>query len=142
MESKAIFDAQISASSQVDDNLSAAQARLHSKADGSKGGGWSALVSDVDQWLQVDFGSYTIVTRVATQGRNAYNEWVTKYSLQYSDDGFIFRFYKGAAVNSSARVWRSLKTHLCSPVDKIVKSRCTNNVVNNTTVKCTVKGLI
>ena len=101
MESKAIFDAQISASSQVDDNLSAAQARLHSKADGSKGGGWSALVSDVDQWLQVDFGSYTIVTRVATQGRNAYNEWVTKYRLQYSDDGASFHLFRKLGENSA-----------------------------------------
>ena len=94
MESKAITDAQISASSQLDGNHSAVQARLHFKVDGSRAGSWSALRNDPNQWLQVDLGSYTTVTRVATQGRNAYNEWVTKYRLQYSDDGVIFQYYK------------------------------------------------
>ena len=91
-----ISNAQISASSQRDTDHSAAQARLHSKADGSSFGAWSALKDDPNQWLQVDFGSYTKVTRVATQGRNAYNEWVTKYMLQYSDDGASFHVYKAA----------------------------------------------
>ena len=103
MESEVISDDQLSASSQWDDNHAARQARLHFKISGNKRGGWSALTSDLSQWLQVDLGSYTTVTRVATQGRNAYNEWVTKYRLQYSDDGVMFQLYKGAD-NSSARV--------------------------------------
>ena len=104
MESEAILDAQISASSQLDDNHSARQARLHFMISGYQRGGWSALRNDLNQWLQVDLGSYTRVTRLATQGRNAYNEWVTKYGLQYSDDGVTFQLYKGAA-NSSVKVW-------------------------------------
>ena len=103
MESETISDAQISASSQLDDNHSARQARLHFKISGIKRGGWSALTNDLNQWLQVDLGSYSKVTRVATQGRNAYNEWVTRYRLQYSDDGVTFYLYKGTA-NSSAKV--------------------------------------
>ena len=94
MESKAIVDAQISASSQLDGNHSAPQARLYFKANGGLAGGWSALTNDFNQWLKVDLGSYTRVTRVATQGRNAYNEWVAKYKLQYSDDGTTFLYYK------------------------------------------------
>ena len=90
----AIFDYQISASSQQDDNHSAAQGRLHFKGDGSKVGGWSALSNDVNQWIQVDFGSYTRVTGVATQGRYNDDQWVTKYMLQYSDDGLTFQTYK------------------------------------------------
>ena len=89
----AISDAQISASSQLDDNHSAVQARLHFKADGLKSGGWSALRNDTTQWLQVDLGSFTKVTRVATQGRNGHDQWVTKYKLQYSDDGLSFHMY-------------------------------------------------
>ena len=108
VEDGAILDTQISASSQLDNTHSAKQARLHSKADGSKWGSWSALRNDLNQWLQVDLGSYTRVTRVATQGRNAFNEWVTKYRLQYSDDGATFDLYKEAA-NSSAKVWPFLK---------------------------------
>ena len=94
MENQAISDTQISASSQLDTTHSAKQARLHSKADGNQKGSWTALRNDLNQWLQVDLGSYTRVTRVATQGRNGYDQWVTKYRLQYSDDGDSFHFFK------------------------------------------------
>ena len=90
----AISDDQISASSQQDGNHTATQARLHFKGDETKAGGWSALRNDVNQWLQVDFGSYTRVTRVATQGSYAYDQWVTKYRVQYSNDGITFQVYR------------------------------------------------
>ncbi len=90
----AISDDQISASSQQDGNHTAVQARLYFKGDRAKTGGWSALRNDLNQWLQVDFGSYTRVTRVATQGIYAYDQWVTKYRLQYSNDGMTFQVYK------------------------------------------------
>ena len=93
MASGGIVDSQLSASSQLDGDHSAAQARLHFRADGSRGGGWSALKNDDNQWLEVDVGSYTRVTSVAIQGGNSKNEWVTKYSLQYSDDGMSFHMY-------------------------------------------------
>ena len=98
-----ISDIQITASSQLDGNHSASQARLHFQADGYKVGGWSALTNDSNQWLQVDFGRYTKVTRLATQGMDGYNQWVTKYMLQYSDDGINFYLYK-EATSSSAKV--------------------------------------
>ena len=94
VEDGTITDAQITASSRVDGNHAAVQARLNFQADGSKAGAWSALTNDRNQWLQVDLRSYTRVTRVATQGRNRYNEWVTKYKLQYSDDEGNFQLYK------------------------------------------------
>ena len=103
MESKAIADAQISASSQMNGSHSAPQARLHFKA------GWSALKSDLHQWLQVDLGSYTTVTRVATQGvKDGNKQWVTKYRLQYSDDGMTFQYYKERG-DTSAKVHRPLR---------------------------------
>ena len=105
MEDGAITDAQITASSRVEGNHSAVQARLNFKADGSKAGAWSALTDDRYQWLQVDLGSYTRVTRIATQGRNGYNEWVTKYKLQYSDDEGNFQMYKQVG-ESDAKVSR------------------------------------
>ena len=94
MESRSIFDAQITASSQMDGDHSAVQGRLHFQAEGSKAGGWSALTNDTNQWLQVDFGSYTRVTQVATQGMNGADEWVTRYKLQYSDNGVTYKFYQ------------------------------------------------
>ena len=93
MESEAIADSQISASSQLDDRHSATKSRLHFKTDESKDGGWSSLTSDPNQWLQVDFRSYATVTHVATQGRHAHNEWLLNYKLKYSDDGVTFQTY-------------------------------------------------
>ena len=94
MESGDITNAQIRASSMLDGNNSPGQARLHQKADGSMAGAWSAQTDDLDQWLQVDLGSYTKVSRVATQGKNGYDQWVTKYKIQYSNDGQNFLVYK------------------------------------------------
>ena len=100
-----IPDAHITASSQLNDNNGAALARLRLKKAGPKQGGWSALYSDFDQWIQVDLGGSTRVTRVATQGKNAGDAWVVKYRLQYSEDlGMNFSFLK-KSVNSSAKVW-------------------------------------
>ena len=101
MESKSISDAQISASSQLNDDRAPSQARLHIQA--ATDGGWSARKNDLHQWLQVDLGSKVIVTRVATQGIDGLDEWVTKYRIQFSYSGINFRFYKKAE-HSSAEV--------------------------------------
>jgi len=94
MESGDIADSQIRVSSMLDRKNSPGQARLHQKAVGRMAGAWSAKKNDLNQWLQVDFGSYTKVARVATQGKNGLNQWVTKYKIQYSDDGVNFWVYK------------------------------------------------
>ena len=96
METGFISDGQITASSKYDINHEPTQGRLHFKADGAKSGSWSVLYTNLQQWLQVDLGHKTTVTGVASQGRNAYSsgQWVTKYKLQYSDDGVIFQYYK------------------------------------------------
>ena len=109
MESGNISDGQISASSewntthhadqcrvattysyyadQWDATHYAHQGRLQFKADGARGGTWSAAESDINQWLQVDLGSnFTRVTGLATQGRDDYDCWVTEYKLLYSSD--------------------------------------------------------
>ncbi len=94
MENGAVSDAQIKASSEYASNHAAPQGRLHFQATATKTGAWSARTNDVNQWLQVDLISqYTKVTGVATQGRNSYSQWVTKYNLQYGDDGVNFLYY-------------------------------------------------
>ena len=94
MESGAILESQISASSEYNTNYAAHQARLHIKADGGKAGSWSALRSDRNQWLQVDLKQTTRVTRIAIQGRNNFAQWVTQFELQYGDNEQSFKFYK------------------------------------------------
>ena len=94
MENGEISDRQITASSQLDARHAATQGRLNLTATGNKAESWSALINDLSQWLQVDLVSpYTKVTRVATQGRKDPPQWVTKYKLQFSNDGVKFHYY-------------------------------------------------
>ena len=95
MEFGAIKDAQIKASSEWDLNHAAIQGRLNFQKSGKKRGAWSARYNDSNPWLQIDLqGSYTKVTAVASQGRHQLNQWVTKYKLQYSNDGVTFRYFR------------------------------------------------
>ena len=105
MESGKISDSQISASSQRDGGHAASQGRLHFQETSRKSGAWVATYRNNHQWLQVDLGisnRIATVTGVATQGRHYSNEWpwgqhrqwVTKYRLQYSDDGLNFQCYR------------------------------------------------
>ena len=115
MESGLIKDAQITASTQWDANHAAVQGRLNFQAGGGKAGGWSARRNDANQWIQVDLNAYTKVTRIVTQGRNAYNQWVTKYKLQYSEDGLRYRFYHEQGQNLpkvyTIRAFRTVKVY-------------------------------
>ena len=92
MESQVISDAQITASTQLNNYFSAKSkfARLNL-------GGWVPIPFNPRQWLQVDLGTYASVTSVATQGVKIewVKLWIVSYNLQYSDDGLTFRFYKG-----------------------------------------------
>jgi len=94
MENYLIKDAQITASSEHDSKHAAIQARLNFKAGGGKNGAWSAGSNDASQWIQVALDGFTNITGIATQGRNAVDQWVTKYQLQYGDDGLNFHYYK------------------------------------------------
>ena len=100
MENRFIKDAQITASSQCDSNHAAIQARLNFQAGGGKTGAWSARSNDANQWIQVALKSYIKLTAIATQGRNGHSQWVTKYQLQYSDDGVNFHYYKDPGQSS------------------------------------------
>ena len=95
MESGAIADSYIQASSQWDSSNAPYQGRLHFQGNFFKAGSWSAGSNDFYQWLQIDLGSqYTKVTRVATQGRNGHSQWVTRYRLLYGNDGLNFQYYR------------------------------------------------
>ena len=105
MESGAIADSQVTASSENSTEHSPKRARLYTKeTDDYSSGAWLSLTSDLNQWLQVDLGKITSVTHVATQGRNSYSptQMVTKCKLQFSDDGESFLFYKRQWESSDA----------------------------------------
>ena len=93
MESGAILDGQISASTEYSDEYLASYGRLNYQDRWA----WSSLKNDPDQWLQVDVNSQHIrVVGVATQGNRPYldQEFVTKYKLQYGNDGQVFYYYR------------------------------------------------
>ena len=119
-----ITDGQLSSSSQLDDAHTAMQGRLNSNATGDSGGSWSAGNNNSSQWLQIDLlDQSNNVTRVATQGRHDTSQWVTKYRLQYSEDGKIFHFYREPGDTAGKvirfcllvfrkRIWKTLKKNV------------------------------
>ena len=100
MENGAISDGQITASSfhthsWIDHGPYLARLHLQHISDVRAGGWLAALPNDASQWLQIDLGNrHYSVTRVATQGRQSSDQKVTKYKLQYSDDGVAFSWYE------------------------------------------------
>ena len=105
MESGTIADSQITASSEWSAYHSPNRARLYTtETVAYERGAWSSLTSDLNQWLQVDLDKITPVTHVATQGRNSYSpaQMVTKYKMQFSDDGALFLFYKREGESTDA----------------------------------------
>ena len=119
MENGGVLDEQITASSELNDNSAAYQGRLNvnESVQGStiKSGAWVAGTSDQSQWLQVDlYDEESLISRVATQGRNqdvswvlANSQWVERYKLQYSNDGRDFEYYHEHG-KSTAKVRRNV----------------------------------
>ena len=95
MESGEITDGQITASSEWSSTHAPSLARLNRVKEGNKAGSWAAKTNDVNQWLQIELGSdYTKVTRIVTQGRSDYDQWIKTFKLQYSEDGVNYQFYR------------------------------------------------
>ena len=112
MSDGVITDAQITASSEWNPvSHSVSFGRLYNKA-GS--GAWVVRISDLSQWIQVDVGRQrTRITRIATQGRYNYPQWVTKYSLQVSNDGENFQYYKEQDQTTNKVPYNSENNPLC-----------------------------
>jgi len=95
-------DETLKASSTLDANHGAGQARLNQGPTGSQGTAWCAKESNLDQYLEIDLIYTSRVTHVATQGMfdppqvvNGSNitSWVKEYSLEYSSDGDTYSGY-------------------------------------------------
>ena len=95
MENHGIPDSKITASSQWNSNHAGHQARLHHPGAAGESGSWSPRTNTDNQWLQIDLGSQnTKLTAIASQGGANYDEWVTEYKLQYSNNSVDFQYYK------------------------------------------------
>ena len=87
MESGDIPDSALKSTSDYNQYSGPERSRLDKTREGSYYGGWSPKHADIGQWLQIDLGKKTKVTRIATQGRDQTNWWVTKYTVTYSNGG-------------------------------------------------------
>ena len=65
---------------------------------GSFQGGWISQYADTNQFLQINLGKVTKVTRIATQGRYDAGWWSKTYTLAYSVDGGTFMLYNNGQV--------------------------------------------
>ena len=98
LENGHVPDAAFSASSSAQAKHAPARARLNIHADSKGYGAWAAKTNNGKQWLQIDFGELVRVTKVATQGRQDNDNWVTKFTLSYSVDGIHWVEYKENSV--------------------------------------------
>ena len=98
VENAHVPDGAFSASSSYSAKNAPARSRLNIHSDSKGYGAWSAKANDGKQWLQIDFGELVQVTKVATQGRQGADQWVTKYTLSYSLDGMHWAEYKENSV--------------------------------------------
>uniref|UniRef100_A0A8C0ZLV2 Contactin-associated protein-like 3 n=1 Tax=Castor canadensis TaxID=51338 RepID=A0A8C0ZLV2_CASCN len=80
-----------SSSSELSSSHGPEFARLN-RRDGA--GGWTPLVSNKYQWLQIDLGERVEVTAVATQGGYGSSDWVTSYLLMFNDGGRNWKQYQ------------------------------------------------
>ena len=94
MQNGRLPDSVLTASSMLSATYAPGMARLHQTAASGRGGSWIAKTQDLNQWLQVDFGVETTITRIDTQGRQDGSQWVKEYTLRYSNDGSYFKQYQ------------------------------------------------
>nr|XP_034955725.1 contactin-associated protein-like 4 [Zootoca vivipara] len=87
----ALPQSSFSSSTELSSSHSPGFARLN-RRDGA--GGWTPLISNKYQWLQIDLGERTEITAVATQGGYGSSDWVTSYLLMFSDSGRNWKQYR------------------------------------------------
>ena len=94
MESGHVPDSALSASTYHSGNHIPQLSRLNKIALGGKAGAWCTRTNNVNEWLQVNFGRETTLSKVATQGRYDADQWVMSYILSYSVDGSHWAWYR------------------------------------------------
>ncbi|XP_071485803.1 EGF-like repeat and discoidin I-like domain-containing protein 3 [Diadema antillarum] len=87
LESGAIPDSSITASSCYDGGLCTQHARLNGPTS------WSVSVLNTNQWLQVQLDSNYLVSGIITQGRATANQYVTSYKVSSSVDNVDWTEY-------------------------------------------------
>ena len=90
----------MTASSMRDRNHGPYYARLNMLRRNGHVGSWSSRYNANGQWLQVDLGTVFDVAKVATQGREDEDQWVTGYAIAYSYNLSAWQFYRDGVVSN------------------------------------------
>ncbi|PSN38913.1 hypothetical protein C0J52_16372 [Blattella germanica] len=102
-----VHDWQLSASSSYpadrDPECHVKYARLHQP----RGRAWCAKYKSANEWILVDLGVAAQVTGVMTQGRGDRDEWVSAYTLSYSQDAFRWEYVNDPYGNKKVFVGNS-----------------------------------
>ena len=93
MQNGRIPDSAITASSEYNAASKAINGRLHFLMRSGRYGAWIAKRNDIFQYLQINFGDWTKVSRIAIQGRQDAEQWVKSFSISYSYDAVFFKDY-------------------------------------------------
>ena len=110
MQTGRIPDSAVTASTEYSTAYKAINGRLHFLYRSGRIGAWEAKTNDVFQFLQVSFGDWTKVTRVAIQGRQDANQWVKTFSISYSYDPIFFKVYKEDGAKKVIRLFIKTST--------------------------------
>ena len=103
VEDMRIPDSAFTASGSYDNRHRPSLARLNLLTDGKHIAAWCPKIKSSNQWLQINLGEITAVTKVATQGRYNSEDRVKTYKLSYSVDGIHWTWYKQRAVDKVIR---------------------------------------
>ncbi|XP_030847153.1 lactadherin-like [Strongylocentrotus purpuratus] len=90
LESRAIPDSSLTASSEYDANHGPRRGRLNIAKTGALFGGWTAKTKDLNQWIQVDLLDTYSIVGVATQGRKDQFQWVSSFKIACSMNSITF----------------------------------------------------
>lgn len=95
-----IPDTALTSSSVYGRQYSPRYGRLYGLSRDGSAGAWSPRQNYVGEWLQIDLGTVTVVTGIATQGQATHwrEQWVTQYGLSYSVNGVTFERYENNKV--------------------------------------------
>ena len=93
VEDGRIPNTSISALTIHDEEHAAKFARLNMLPGFSNIGVWCPLHSNSNEWLKIDLGTLTTVTKVATQGGQRSHHWVKRYSISYSINDEHWTYY-------------------------------------------------
>ena len=105
MKSGKIPNSAITATSSYSDSYLPQYARLDNTLPSNVRAAWFPKSQDDGQFIQVDLGEITKITRIATQGRYNVGHYTKNYYVTYSVEGGPYLAYKENQVNCLIRTY-------------------------------------